>query len=62
MSKPKFVSLKQIAGALEVSERTIRRKADHLGIEKARDKVFKNRFFAIVLEKELAQRGYQVNF
>ena len=62
MSRPKFVNLKQIASALEVAERTVRRKAEQLGLDQARDKTFRNRYNARQVERALCHRGYEVTF
>ena len=62
MSKRKFVTLKEIAAALEISERNLRRKSSQLGIEKSRDKAFPNRYIASRAREELSHRGYEVAF
>jgi hypothetical protein len=58
----KFVTLKQIADALQMSECSVRRKKEALGLNGAKDRIFKNRFIASKVKRLLRQRDYDVDF
>jgi hypothetical protein len=63
--KPKFVTIKEIAGALDVSDDTVRRNPRRFfNRDKCRDPACHRpqRFFTERVEKDLRDNGHEVTF
>ena len=60
--KPRFVSVKQIADKLAVSDQTIYRRERRLGLHRCRDKICRTRFFTEKVERVLRDNGHEVVF
>lgn len=63
--KPRFVTIKEIAGALEISDDTVRRHPRRFfNREKCRDRACQRpqRFFTERVEADLRENGHEVTF
>jgi hypothetical protein len=60
--KPKFIGVKQIAAALQVSDQTVYRRERTLGLNRCRDRICRSRFHTEQVERVLRNNGHEVVF
>jgi hypothetical protein len=63
-TKPRFVTIKEIADKLDVSDDTVRRNRRRFFSDKCRDRACNRpkRFFTEKVERELRDNGHEVTF
>ena len=64
MTQPKFITIKEVAAAVGLSVRTVRRHEKSFGLDKCRDGLCEKptRYFANQAKRELRVRGHDIAF